>query len=66
MRLKAIRRLARYLPGLPRRARRFARQGAQQLQVFADADWAGRPATRWSTSGGRALRGTRVPRRRST
>eukprot|EP00969_Alexandrium_andersonii_P060685 2673024-Alexandrium_andersonii.AAC.1 len=35
----------------------FTWQDAQPLQVHADTDWAGCPATRRSTSGGCALRG---------
>eukprot|EP00969_Alexandrium_andersonii_P297242 13135919-Alexandrium_andersonii.AAC.1 len=53
--LKALRRVARYLLGVPRLVYRFAWQGAQPLLVHADADWAGCPATRRSSSGGCAL-----------
>eukprot|EP00969_Alexandrium_andersonii_P045409 1993731-Alexandrium_andersonii.AAC.1 len=33
-------------------------QASAPFDVYADTDWAGRPATRRSTSGGCALRGT--------
>eukprot|EP00969_Alexandrium_andersonii_P135839 6009802-Alexandrium_andersonii.AAC.1 len=47
---------ARYLLGSPRLVYQFAWQGPQLLRVYADADWAGCPATCRSTSGGCALR----------
>eukprot|EP00969_Alexandrium_andersonii_P340842 15065296-Alexandrium_andersonii.AAC.1 len=58
--LKSLRHLARYLLGSPRLVYQFAWQNAQPLQVYADTDWAGCPATRRSTSGGCAFRGAHL------
>ena len=48
----ALKRLCRYLVGLPRMIFRYAFQEVQGIEVFTDTDWAGCPKTRKSTSGG--------------
>jgi hypothetical protein len=48
----ALKRLVRYLVGLPRLIFRFPRQSVDSLDVYTDTDWAGCPRTRKSTSGG--------------
>ena len=48
----ALKRLCRYLCGLPRLVHRYARQEASHVEVFTDTDWAGCPKTRRSTTGG--------------
>jgi len=48
----ALKRLCRYLCGLPRLVYRYARQEASHVEVFTDTDWAGCPKTRRSTTGG--------------
>ena len=58
--LTALRRLARYLLGAPRRVYQFCMQEPADLEVYADTDWAGCAATRRSTSGGCALRGAHL------
>ena len=48
----ALKRLCRYLVGLPRLVHVYHWQSAQQIDVYTDTDWAGCPRTRKSTSGG--------------
>ena len=48
----ALKRLVRYLVGLPRLIFRFATQAVESLDVYTDTDWAGCARTRKSTSGG--------------
>ncbi len=59
----ALKHLARYLLGRPRLVMNFGWQDAlTAFVVFTDTDWAGCVRARKSTSGGVALRGTRVLR----
>jgi hypothetical protein len=58
--LRALRRIAQYLADSPRVVYEFAWQDEADLQVFTDTDFAGCRATRRSTSGGCALRGTHL------
>ena len=58
--LTSLRRMARYLIGAPRQVYYFALQGAADIDVYADTDWAGCPVTRRSTSGGCAVRGSHL------
>ncbi len=53
----ALKRLCRFLSGLPRLVYIFKRQDAGTLDVYTDTDWAGCPRTRKSTSGGGVLFG---------
>jgi len=48
----ALKRLVRYLVGLPRLIFRFTTQAVESLDVYTDTDWAGCARTRKSTSGG--------------
>ena len=48
----ALKRLCRYLVGLPRLVFKYASQTVGSIEVFTDTDWAGCPRTRKSTSGG--------------
>ena len=56
----ALRRLVQYLAGSPRLVYMFAWQAAADLQVFTDTDFAGCRASRRSTSGGCAMRGSHL------
>ena len=58
--LRALRRIAQYLANTPRLVYEFAWQDEADLQVFTDTDFAGCRASRRSTSGGCALRGTHL------
>ena len=49
---QALKRLCRYLVGLPRLIMHFRWQEVDQVDVYTDTDWAGCPRTRKSTSGG--------------
>ncbi len=49
---KALKRLCRYLSGLPRLVYVYRQQCADCIDVYTDTDWAGCPKTRKSTSGG--------------
>ena len=52
-----LKRLGRYLRGMPRLIEHFPTQECNHLRVYADSDWAGCIATRKSTSGGVAMLG---------
>ena len=54
---QGLRRLCRYLAGLPRLVFKYDRQDADSIDVYTDTDWAGCPRTRKSTSGGCVLLG---------
>ena len=54
----ALKRLCRYLVGLPRLVYRYAWQVVNAIDVYTDTDWAGCPRTRKSTSGGCVLVGS--------
>ena len=54
----ALKRLCRYLVGLPRLVYRYQWQSIEAINVYTDTDWAGCPRTRKSTSGGCVLAGT--------
>jgi hypothetical protein len=49
---KALKRLCRYLAGVPRIVYVYRQQEAGVIDVYTDTDWAGCPKTRKSTSGG--------------
>ena len=53
----SLKRLCRYLVGLPRLVFLYRWQTVEALDVFTDTDWAGCPRTRKSTSGGCVLLG---------
>ncbi len=53
----AMKRLCRYLVGLPRMVCTFNFQEAKGIEVYTDTDWAGCPRTRKSTSGGLVMLG---------
>ena len=53
----ALKRLCRYLVGLPRMVFRYQWQSAETIDVYTDTDFAGCPRTRKSTSGGCVLIG---------
>ncbi len=53
----ALKRLCRYLVGLPRMVYVYDYQSADTVEVYTDTDWAGCPRTRKSTSGGCVLLG---------
>ena len=53
----ALKRLCRYLVGLPRLVYSFNWQVVDAIDVYTDTDWAGCPRTRKSTSGGCVLMG---------
>ena len=55
---EALRRLCRYLAGLPRLVFVYEWQTISAIDVYTDTDWAGCPRTRKSTSGGGALLGS--------
>ena len=54
---KALKRLCRYLVGLPRMIFHYKWQRVKVADVYTDTDWAGCPRTRKSTSGGCVLLG---------
>ena len=56
----ALRRLARYLSGLPRMVFQYKWQEANTIDVYTDTDWAGCPRTRKSTTGGVMMMGSHV------
>jgi len=62
----ALKRLCRYLVGLPRMVFRFRWQEASHVDVFTDTDWAGCPRTRKSTSGGCVILGAHAVKSWST
>ena len=53
----ALKRLCRYLSGLPRLVYVYRWQQASSIDVYTDTDWGGCPRTRKSTSGGCVLLG---------
>jgi hypothetical protein len=58
--LEALRRVCRYLLGAPRVVYEFEWQPEVGIQAYVDTDFAGCLATRRSTSGGCAMRGTHL------
>ena len=54
----ALKRLCRYLVGLPRMVYVYRWQTVNVIDVYTDTDWAGCPRTRKSTSGGCVLLGS--------
>jgi hypothetical protein len=54
----ALKRMCRYLVGLPRLVWRYQWQEVETMDVYTDTDWAGCPRTRKSTSGGCVLLGS--------
>ena len=54
---QALKRLCRYLVGVPRMISHYRWQTVDHVDVYADSDWAGCPRTRKSTSGGCAILG---------
>ena len=54
---QALKRLCRYLVGLPRLIMHFKWQEVSGVDVYTDTDWAGCPRTRKSTSGGCVILG---------
>ena len=57
---EALRRLCRYLAGLPRLVYRYPWQTVDAVDTYSDTDWAGCPKTRKSTSGGCVMLGCHV------
>ncbi len=55
---QALKRLCRYLVGLPRLVHVYRWQEADTIDVYTDTDWNGCPRTRKSTSGGCVLLGS--------
>ena len=53
----ALKRLCRYLAGLPRLVYTYGWQDVDAIDVYTDTDWAGCPRTRKSTSGGCVMLG---------
>jgi hypothetical protein len=53
----ALKRLCRFLAGLPRLVYIYRQQTADKVDVYTDTDWAGCPKTRKSTSGGVVMLG---------
>jgi hypothetical protein len=62
----ALKRLCRYLVGLPRLVYRYDWQTVEAIDVYTDTDWAGCPRTRKSTSGGCVLVGSHTAKTWST
>ena len=56
----ALKRLCRYLVGLPRMILQFAWQTISDVDIYTDTDWAGCPRTRKSTSGGCVMLGSHL------
>ncbi len=56
----ALKRLCRYLVGLPRMVYLYRFQLATGVEVYTDTDWAGCPRTRKSTSGGCVMLGSHL------
>ncbi len=54
----AMKRLCRYLVGLPRLVYCYRLQSVDAINVYTDTDWGGCPRTRKSTSGGCVMAGT--------
>ena len=55
---QALKRLCRYLVGLPRMVFHYPWPTVDHVDIYTDTDWAGCPRTRKSTSGGCALLGS--------
>jgi hypothetical protein len=55
---EALKRLCRYLVGLPRMVFNYHWQTVGHVDIYTDTDWAGCPRTRKSTSGGCVVLGT--------
>ena len=55
---EALKRLCRYLVGLPRMVFKYQWQTVDHVDIYTDTDWAGCPRTRKSTSGGCVVLGT--------
>ena len=55
---EALKRLCRYLVGLPRMIFHYRWQSIEHADVYTDTDWAGCPMTRKSTSGGCVILGS--------
>ena len=59
--MRRLKRIARYLKGVPRMVQHFRPSGpCQEVVVIVDSDWAGCKRTRKSTSGGVARLGKSV------
>ena len=56
----ALKRLCRYLAGLPRLIFKYKFQRAEKIDTYSDTDWAGCPRTRKSTSGGCIMIGSHL------
>ena len=54
---QAMKRMCRYLVGLPRLVYKYRWQEVEAIDIYVDTDWAGCPRTRKSTSGGCLLFG---------
>ena len=54
---KALKRICRFINGMPRLVYKYPRQVVHSVDVYTDTDWAGCPRTRKSTSGGCVLLG---------
>ena len=54
---KALKRLCRFLNGMPRLVYVYRQQHVNYIDVYTDTDWAGCPKTRKSTSGGVVMLG---------
>ncbi len=54
---RALKRVCRFLNGVPRLVYTYPRQRVECIDVYTDTDWAGCPKTRKSTSGGCVLLG---------
>ena len=54
----SLKRLGRYLSGLPRLVYVYHQQSVDTIDCYTDTDWAGCPRTRKSTSGGCLLLGS--------
>ena len=56
----ALKRMAMYLRSRPWMVFKFDYQSADHIDAYADTDWAGRPRSRRSTSGGCIMVGTHL------
>jgi len=56
----ALKRLCRYLAGVPRLVYSYPRQVASTVDIYSDTDWSGCPVTRKSTSGGCVMLGQHI------
>ena len=57
---QGLKRLGRYIVGLPRLVYKYPWQDASTVDVYSDTDWSGCPVTRKSTSGGCIMIGSQV------